>query len=62
MKRDAVLNIRLPAEVKAAIQRAAEDDHGRSISGMVVRVLREWLASNAYLAAEPPKPTRKGRK
>ncbi len=51
MKRDAVLNIRLPADVKAAVQRAGDDDHGRSISGMVVRILQEWLTERGYLKA-----------
>ena len=64
MERDAVLNIRLPAEVKAALRLAAEDDHGRSLSGMVVRVLREWLGAAGYLTAEgepAPRPKKKRR-
>ncbi len=52
MKRDAVLNVRLPADVKEALRRAAEDDFDRSVSGMVVRVLREWLDKKGYLSAE----------
>lgn len=57
MKRDAVLNLRLPSDVKKAVRRAADDDHGRSASGMVVRILREWLAERDYLktATEPQK-------
>jgi hypothetical protein len=66
VERDAALNIRLPSEVKQAIRRAADDDHGRSISGMVVKVLREWLAERNYLTLEPapppaPRRARKGR-
>jgi hypothetical protein len=53
MKRDAVLNVRLPADVKEALRRAAEDDFDRSVSGMVVRVMREWLESQGYLAGAP---------
>lgn len=49
MKRDSMLNIRLPAEVKAALQLAADADHGRSLSGMTVRILSEWLRENGYL-------------
>ncbi len=49
MDRDTVLNLRVPSEVKEAIRRAAEDDHGRSMSGMTVRILREWLAERGYL-------------
>ena len=63
MERDAVLNVRLPVEVKDALRRAAEDDHGRSLSGMVVRALREWLAREGYLsiAREPAARPRKRR-
>ena len=56
MERDAALNVRLPAEVKTALRRAAEDDHGRSLSGMVVRICQEWLAEAGYLKS----PTRSG--
>ena len=48
-----MLNIRLPADVKEAVCRAGEDDHGRSLSGMVVRILTEWCAEKGYLPAEP---------
>lgn len=51
MKRDAMLNVRIPADVKRAIKRAGDDDHGRSVSGMVVRILREWCIAHGYLAA-----------
>jgi hypothetical protein len=60
MKRDAVLNIRLPADVKAAVRRAAEDDFSRSVSSMVVRVLREWCVEKGYLTA-PASKQKKGR-
>lgn len=53
MKRDAVLNIRLPNDVKEAVRRAGEDDHGRSVSGMVVRILTEWCVEKGYLQAPP---------
>ncbi len=63
MKRDAVLNIRVPKDVKEAVRRAGDDDHGRSISGMVVRILREWCAEKGYLAAShDSKATRRLRK
>ena len=51
VKRDAVLNMRLPVEIKRALQRAADDDHGRSMSGMAGRALREWLEEHGYLKA-----------
>jgi hypothetical protein len=48
MDRDSVLNIRLPTDVKEAARRAADDD-GRSLSGMVTRIMSEWLAEKGYL-------------
>jgi len=53
MTRDAVLNIRLPNDVKEAVRRAGDEDHGRSLSGMVVRILTEWCTEKGYLPAEP---------
>jgi hypothetical protein len=49
MERDAVLNVRLPADMKEALRVAAEDDHGRSMSGMVTRIVGEWLTATGYL-------------
>ena len=57
VKRNAVINIRLPTEVKRALQRAADDDHGRSLSGMAVRLLHEWLVEHGYI--EPTTKTAK---
>jgi hypothetical protein len=51
--RDAVINIRLPKEIKEAVRHAADDDHGRSLSGMVVRILGEWCKANGYLKHDP---------
>jgi len=48
MDRDSVLNIRLPTDVKDAARRAADDD-GRSLSGMVTRIMSEWLSEKGYL-------------
>jgi hypothetical protein len=46
--RDSVMNIRLPTPIKEAARRAAQDD-GRSLSGMVTRIMREWLSEHGYL-------------
>lgn len=59
MQRDAVLNVRIPKDVKEAVRRAGEDDDGRSISGMAVKILRLWCIEAGYLkstAAPQPKP------
>jgi hypothetical protein len=53
MERDSMLNVRIPGDLKAAVKRAADDDHGRSVSGMVVRILSEWCATNGYLKDAP---------
>jgi hypothetical protein len=51
MERDETIVVRLPAAVKAAVKQAANDDHGRSMSAMVVRILTEWLTEHEYLSA-----------
>lgn len=64
MERDAVLNFRLPLDVKEALRQAAEADHGRSMSSMAVRIFREWLTTHEYLSPTSPakSPGRKGRR
>jgi uncharacterized protein (DUF1778 family) len=47
MTRDEVLNLRVPADVKAALKRAAEADD-RSVSSMALRIIREWLTRNGH--------------
>jgi hypothetical protein len=50
MARDEVLNLRVPAAVKAALKRAAESDD-RSVSSLALRIIREWLMVEGHLAA-----------
>jgi len=54
MKRDEVLNVRVPSEVKNALKKAADADE-RSVSTMTVRILREWLSANGYMPSRRPK-------
>lgn len=56
MRKDAVIVVRLPGEVKAALRRAAAEDE-RTLSAEVAWVLKEWVIRRGYLAAGP----RKGR-
>jgi hypothetical protein len=49
VERDEVIVVRVPTALKTAIKKAAEDDHGRTMSGMVVRILGEWLTEHEYL-------------
>lgn len=51
LKRDAVLNLRVPKEIKVALRQAAVADD-RSISGMAVRLLREQLEARGFLGKE----------
>ena len=61
MVREAVLNVRLSGGLKAALRQAAEDDHGRSMSGMVARILEEWLEAQGY-KVQPARTTRAARR
>ncbi len=51
MRKDATLVVRLPADVKDALRRAAEEDE-RTVSVLVERVLRGWLREHRYIAPE----------
>ena len=54
MVRDEILNMRLPADVKNALKRAAEDDFGRSLSAMGVKLITEALTAQGYLPKNQP--------
>ena len=51
MARTNPLGVRVEADIKAALERAAAADD-RSISSLVERILRAWLVENGHLA--PP--------
>jgi hypothetical protein len=46
--RDIVLAFRVTTEMKKALERAAGDDN-RSVSGLVVNILMEWLRARKLL-------------
>ncbi len=50
--RNAPLAFRITPELKAALERAAEED-ARSVSSLVIKVLTEWAKANGHL--EKPK-------
>jgi hypothetical protein len=50
-RRDDTLNLRVPRELKEALQRAAKEDD-RSVSSMAVRLLREQLTRSGHLEKE----------
>lgn len=58
MERDAMLNVRVATDMKQSLQKAAEDDHGRSMSGMVTRILGEWLTAHGYNVRSSRAPQR----
>ena len=47
-EKDTMLNVRVPKAVKDAAQKAADDDQ-RSVSGLVLKVLNDWLTERGYL-------------
>ena len=47
MKRDAVLNLRVPAALKKALERAAEADL-RTVSGLAVVLLMEGMERRGF--------------
>ncbi len=51
LRRDAVLNLRVPRAMKKALERAAVEDD-RSLSGMAVRMLRAQLTALGYMGKE----------
>ena len=61
MNKDDVLNFRVPADLKAALRRAADQDE-RSMGTLAGRILREWLVENGYFKLDDAKPSRLPRK
>ena len=58
MVRETFLGLRLPAELKAALQEAAAKDR-RSMSSLAEKILAEWLEAQGYdLAPKPKRPAR----
>ncbi len=53
MQRDAMLVMRLPQAVKAALTNAAEKNL-RTVSSMGLWAIAEWLKDNGYPIDEPP--------
>ena len=48
MAKNVTIAVRLEEAIKAAIERASQDDK-RSLSSKVAVVLEEWLRANGYL-------------
>jgi hypothetical protein len=49
--RTAGIAIRVPPDIKAAVQKAADDDR-RTVSSLIEKVLAEWLTERSYLTKE----------
>jgi len=60
MTKDDVLNFRVPADLKAALRKAAEQDE-RSMSVMAARILREWLIEKGFYEEGPTGFRQRGR-
>ena len=61
MRSDAILNLRIPTEIKAALQRAAEANL-RSMSGMANWAMSEWLTEHGFMTRDEAAAVNKGRK
>ncbi len=48
MARQLPTSMRLDADIKAALEKAATSD-GRSVSNLTDRILREWLIAKGFL-------------
>jgi hypothetical protein len=60
MTKDEALNLRVPADVKAALKRAAEADD-RSVSSMALWIIREWLRAHGHAPTHRgTRPRRRG--
>ncbi|MCC2663058.1 MAG: CopG-like 1 or ribbon-helix-helix domain, 5 [Geminicoccaceae bacterium] len=59
MPRTTPFGVRLPAETREALARAAKDDH-RSMASLTEKIISDWLKEHGY-APEPPKAVRGGR-
>jgi len=51
------LGVRVELDIKAALERAAEDDH-RSMASLIEKILAEWLRDQGYLEKTRAKPRR----
>lgn len=50
MVKTEAISVRVSAEIKRALQRAAERDH-RSLASLVVKILVEWLTARKLMPA-----------
>jgi hypothetical protein len=41
--------MRLPADLKAALDKAAKDDGGRTVTSLTIKILSDWLRERKYL-------------
>jgi len=56
MTLDAIMMMRFPSDVKAALAKAAKAEQ-RSMSNLTLSVMTDWLVANGYL--KPAKPAAK---
>jgi hypothetical protein len=56
MTLDAIMMMRFPSDVKAALAKAAKAEH-RSMSNLTLAVMSEWLVEQGYM--RPTKPAAK---
>ncbi|KAB2752253.1 MULTISPECIES: ribbon-helix-helix protein, CopG family [Brucella] len=49
MQKSLPISFRLPAETKAALEKAAQDDM-RSVSSLMEKLVTDWLREKGYLS------------
>jgi hypothetical protein len=55
MVKEAAISIRIPADLKAALERAARDDH-RSLTSLASKMLAEAMVAAGYLKKRGKQP------
>ncbi|TWB62942.1 ribbon-helix-helix domain-containing protein [Bradyrhizobium sacchari] len=56
MAKTAAISVRVPDDVKAAVEKAAEAD-SRSVASLVEKILVDYLKKNGYLKGPKPRAT-----
>lgn len=41
-RRDATINLRVPGDLRSALERAAEEE-SRTLSGLIVKIFEDWV-------------------
>ena len=59
MPRSPIMNIRAPAKLKAALEEIAREED-RTLSNLVIRILKQWLSDKGVDWENPPEKSKSG--